>query len=75
MFSVKKPERVYHDPRPARPEPGIMGRLFGTSAKIEQEYLERCARVDAENAEVDQNHEAALTDWETRRSKHDNDQA
>lgn len=74
-FRVKKPVKSHHDPRPVRPEPGIADRLFGRSAKIEQEYLDRCARVDADNAEVDRKYEAALTDWEARRSKHDDDQA
>lgn len=73
-FSEKKPTKGFHHPHPAKPEPGFFDRLFGRSGKIEQDYLDRCAQVDTDNAAVDSHHEAQMAAWEDRRSKHKADQ-
>ena len=73
-FGIKKPVKYSHDPKPARHEPGFMDRLFGRVSKIEQDYLARCARVEADNAEVDRRYEAAIKIWEDLRTEHEADQ-
>src|SRR5690606_21043319 len=73
-FGTQRPVKDSHDPKPARPQPGFMDRLFGRVSKMEQDYLDRCARVEADNAEVDRRHEAAIKNWEDIRAKHEADQ-
>lgn len=73
-FDTKVPVKDSHDPKPARPQPGLMSRLFGRASKIEQAYLDRCARIEADNAEIDRKFEAAIKNWENMRSKHEADQ-
>ncbi|MBK4214819.1 restriction endonuclease [Paracoccus caeni] len=73
-FGIKKPVKGYHKPKPARPTPGFIDRLFGRASKIEQDYLDLCARVEADNAEVDRQHEAAVKKWEDIRLTHEAEQ-
>ncbi|MBK4218248.1 restriction endonuclease [Paracoccus caeni] len=73
-FREKRPVKEHHEPKPSRPLLGLLDRLPGRAAKIEQDYLDRCARVEAENAEEDRRHETAIKAWEDRRSKHEADQ-
>lgn len=73
-FGVNKPVKEPHDPRPSKPELGFMDRLLGRSAKIEQDYQDRCARVDADNAELDRRYSANIAQWEAQRSKHEANQ-
>lgn len=74
-FGVKKPVKDDHNPHPAKPTLGAIDRLLGRSAKIEQDYQDQCARVDAENADVDHRYDASIAEWEAKRSKHEADQA
>ncbi|SEO09883.1 restriction system protein [Gemmobacter aquatilis] len=74
-FVVKKPVKEHHDPHPAKPAPGFMDRLLGRSAKIEQDYQDRCAMVDADNAEAERRYDASIAEWEAQWSKHEADQA
>lgn len=69
-FGVNKPVKEPDDPYPSMPKLGFMDRLFGRSAKIEQDYQDRCARVDAANAELDRRYSANIAKWEAQRSKH-----
>lgn len=73
-FSVKKTRKNYHTPRPAKPTLGFMDRLLGRSAKIEQEYLDQVARVDAENADLDNRYAESVAGWEAQRAKYEANQ-
>lgn len=73
-FGVKKPVKDDHEQRPAKPAPSFMDRLLKRSTKIEQDYQERCARVDAKNAAIDQRYDASVAEWEIQRSQYEADQ-
>lgn len=74
IFDVSKPGKEQHDPLPERPVPGLLTRLLGRTARMEQDYQVRLAEVHAENAEIDQRYEARVLEWETQRAKCEADQ-
>ncbi|WP_156118029.1 restriction endonuclease [Paracoccus sp. PAMC 22219] len=75
IFNVSKPVKDQHNPLPERTVPGVMARLLGRTAKMEQDYQVRLAEVHADNAEIDQRYEASILEWETQRAKYEADQA
>lgn len=70
-FSVKKPVKGVYASHPVKPKPRLIDKILLQVYGIEKSHQDKCAEIDAANAETDSSYDRRLADWEAQRSRHE----